>query len=159
MMETFYHSVTLGTQTWTMENLKTTTYNDGSALPLVTDGTAWATLTTPAYCWYNNDTVTYKNIYGALYNWYAVNTGALAPPGWHVPTDADWNTLQNYLIANGYNWGYDNNRQQDSKIKWQPRQIGLPIQTPGTIGNNVSANNRSDFLGTSGRISCLQRQF
>ena len=88
-----YHTVTIGTQTWMAENLKTTKYNDGTAIPLVTDSTAWTSLLTPAYCWYNYDATTYKNTYGALYNWYAVNTGKLAPIGWHVATDAEWTTL------------------------------------------------------------------
>ena len=92
-----YHTVTIGTQTWMVENLKTTRYNDGTAIPLVTDNTAWAALTTPGYCWYNNDAATYKNTYGALYNWYTVNTGNLAPNGWHVATDAEWTVLTTFL--------------------------------------------------------------
>ena len=92
-----YHSVTIGTQVWMVENLKTTKYNDGTAIPLVTDGTAWSTDTTPAYCWYNNDEATYKSTYGALYNWYTVKSGKLCPAGWHVPTDAEWGTLVAYL--------------------------------------------------------------
>jgi len=56
------------------ENLKTTKYNDGKAIPLVTDDKAWGALTTPAYCWYYNDASTNKNKYGSLYNWYTVNT-------------------------------------------------------------------------------------
>jgi uncharacterized protein (TIGR02145 family) len=88
-----YHTVTIGTQTWMVENLKTTKYNDGTAIPLVTDGTAWSKLTTPGYCWYNNYATTYKTTYGALYNWYAVATGKLCPNGWHVPTDAEWTKL------------------------------------------------------------------
>jgi uncharacterized protein (TIGR02145 family) len=91
-----YHTVTIGTQTWMVENLKTTKYNDGNDIPNEpTD--AWPDLTTPAYCWYDNDAATYKATYGALYNWYAVNTGKLCPAGWHVPTDADWTILNNYL--------------------------------------------------------------
>jgi uncharacterized protein (TIGR02145 family) len=92
-----YHTVTIGTQVWMVENLKTTKYNDGTAIPLVTDSSAWAALTTPGYCWYNNNAATYKNTYGALYNWYAVNTGKLAPTGWHVPTDSEWTVLTTYL--------------------------------------------------------------
>jgi uncharacterized protein (TIGR02145 family) len=79
------------------QNLATASYNDGSGIPNVSDNTAWSNLTTPGYCWYNNDAATYKNTYGALYNWYAVNTGKLCPAGWHVPTDAEWTTLINYL--------------------------------------------------------------
>ena len=63
----------------------------------MTDSTAWLNLTTPVYCWYNNDAATYKNTYGALYNWFTVNTSKLAPPGWHVPTDTEWTTLIAYL--------------------------------------------------------------
>jgi len=92
-----YNTVTIGTQVWMVENLKVTHYNNGTAIPLVTDGTAWTSLTTPGYCWYNNNYVTYGSVYGALYNWYTVNTGNLCPAGWHVPTDAQWTILTDYL--------------------------------------------------------------
>jgi len=92
-----YPTVTIGTQTWMAENLKTTKYNDGTAIPLVTNSTEWSNLTTPGYCWYNNDEASYKNTYGALYNWYTVNTEKLCPTGWHVPTDSEWVTLTDYL--------------------------------------------------------------
>jgi uncharacterized protein (TIGR02145 family) len=88
-----YTSVTVGTQIWLVENLKTTKYNDGTSIPNVIDNTEWTNLVTPGYCWYNNDEATYKNPYGALYNWYAVNTGKLCPKGWHVPTDSEWHQL------------------------------------------------------------------
>jgi uncharacterized protein (TIGR02145 family) len=91
-----YKVVTIGTQVWMAENLKTTRYNDGTAIPLVTDNTAWCALTTPGYCWYN-DSISYGNTYGALYNWYAVKTGKLAPTGWHVPTDSEWTILTTFL--------------------------------------------------------------
>jgi uncharacterized protein (TIGR02145 family) len=91
-----YHTVTIGTQVWMAENLKVTKYNDGTPIPLVTDDLPWYFLKTAAYCWYNNDAAN-KYIYGALYNWFAVNTGKLAPAGWHVPTDAEWTTLTTYL--------------------------------------------------------------
>jgi uncharacterized protein (TIGR02145 family) len=92
-----YKTIQVGTQTWMAENLKTVNYNDGTAIPLVTNGATWVTLSTPGYCWYNNDRVTFRAIYGALYNWNAVNTGKLCPIGWHVPTDIEWSTLTTYL--------------------------------------------------------------
>ena len=91
-----YNVISLGNQLWMGENLKTTKYKDGTAIPIVTDGTKWAGLTTSAYCWYDNS-IGNKNVYGALYNWYTVKTGKLCPAGWHVPTDAEWTVLTNYL--------------------------------------------------------------
>jgi len=99
-----YPTVKIGTQIWMAENLKVTKYNDGTAIPNVTDNTAWAGLTTGAYCWYNNDATANKATCGALYNWYALNTNKLAPVGWHVATDAEWTTLENYLVANGFSY-------------------------------------------------------
>jgi uncharacterized protein (TIGR02145 family) len=87
-----YTSVTIGTQVWMVENLKTTKYNDGTAIPNVTDNTEWSNLTTPAYCWYDND-IANKATYGALYNWYATNTSKLCPTGWHVATDDEWHQM------------------------------------------------------------------
>ncbi len=91
-----YKVVKIGEQVWMAENLLTTKYNDSTAIPLVTDITAWGNLSTPGYCWYNNDSATYAQTYGALYNWYTVNTGNLCPTGWHVPTDTEWTTLTTY---------------------------------------------------------------
>ena len=93
-----YKTVTIGTQTWMAENLRTTKYNDGTVILNIIDDAEWEALITGAYCDYNNtkstDTIA---TYGRLYNWYAVNTGKLAPAGWHVPTDTDWATLINNL--------------------------------------------------------------
>jgi uncharacterized protein (TIGR02145 family) len=90
-----YHMETIGTQVWTVENLKTTKCNDGRPIASVTDGNEWANLGTPGYCWYE-DSIAYGPTYGALYNWFAVNTGKLAPTGWHVPTDSEWTILATY---------------------------------------------------------------
>lgn len=87
-----YKTIKISNQTWMVENLRTTKYNDGTAIPLVTDKDIWIILSTPAYCWYNNDTI-YKNLYGALYNGYAVNSDKLCPYGWHISTDAEWTIL------------------------------------------------------------------
>ena len=92
-----YSTVKIGNQIWMGENLKVTKYNDGTAIPLVTDTTAWSDLTTPVYCWHSNDEATYKNPYGALYNWYTVSTDKLCPEGWHVPSDTEWTQLTDYL--------------------------------------------------------------
>jgi len=72
-----YHTVTIGTQVWMAENLKTTKYNDGTSIPYVKNNKAWGALTTPAYCWYENDETANKDKYGALYNWHTVNTNKL----------------------------------------------------------------------------------
>jgi uncharacterized protein (TIGR02145 family) len=92
-----YHTVKIGTQVWMAENLKTARYNDGTSIPLVTSGSTWANLTTPGYCFYENDASVNKATYGAMYNWYTVSTGKLCPGGWHVPSDVEWTTLTNYL--------------------------------------------------------------
>jgi uncharacterized protein (TIGR02145 family) len=92
-----YHSVTLGTQVWMLENLKTTRFNNGSPIPQVREFKAWRELKTPGFCWYYSDSVTYNSTDGILYNWYAVNTGKLAPKGWHIPSDEEWTILGTYL--------------------------------------------------------------
>jgi uncharacterized protein (TIGR02145 family) len=97
-----YNTVTIGTQTWIMENLRTTKYNDNTPIPLVTDISTWAELTTPGYCWYHNNESSYKVDYGALYNWYTVDPGSnggknVCPTGWHVPSDSEWAALITFL--------------------------------------------------------------
>jgi len=68
-----YNTVNIGTQVWMAENLKATKYNDNTEIPLVEDNTAWSNLTSPGYCWVNNNESVNKPLYGALYNWYAAN--------------------------------------------------------------------------------------
>jgi uncharacterized protein (TIGR02145 family) len=87
-----YRTIEIGDQLWMAENLKTTRYNDGTPIPNVTGYEDWAALETAAYCWYNNDS-THASKYGALYNWYVVESGEVCPEGWHVPTNEDWNKL------------------------------------------------------------------
>ncbi len=91
-----YRTVQIGEQCWMAENLKVTHYRNGDQIPEVTDSLAWIRLT-GAHCSYNNDT-TYVATYGRLYNWYAVSDSRnLAPAGWHVPSDGEWQTLVDYL--------------------------------------------------------------
>ena len=93
-----YHTITIGNQVWTVENLKTTHYRDGTEIPNVTDNTDWYNLSSGAYCNYNNDEGNVAT-YGRLYNWFAVNDAHnLAPAGWHVPSYTEWyTTLVNSL--------------------------------------------------------------
>jgi uncharacterized protein (TIGR02145 family) len=94
-----YQTVQIGTQTWTTSNFQTTKLNDGTPIPNVIDKASWDNLGTPAYTMYDFD-VNNKLTYGCLYDWHAVNTGKLAPAGWHVPTEAEWQTLIAYLGGN-----------------------------------------------------------
>jgi len=91
-----YSVVTIGTQRWMVENLKTTKYNDGASIPLIYDSYSWIYASTAGYCWLNNNSNT-KNSNGAIYNFYAASNGKLAPIGWHVATQVDYNTLVTYL--------------------------------------------------------------
>jgi uncharacterized protein (TIGR02145 family) len=89
-----YNTVQIGNRCWMKENLKTTKYRSGATIENAIDWAAWADLTTGAYIWYDND-ISYRNLYGALYNWYAVSDPeGLCPAGWHVPTHEDWTDLR-----------------------------------------------------------------
>jgi uncharacterized protein (TIGR02145 family) len=92
-----YRTVIIGNQEWMAENLRTTKYNDGSSIPIIVDNNTWINLESDAYCWYGNNKESSDNDYGAIYNWYAVNTGKLCPAGWHVPTDDEWSILVDYV--------------------------------------------------------------
>jgi uncharacterized protein (TIGR02145 family) len=122
-----YKAVRIGSQTWMAENLKTTQFNDGRPIPNVAADAAWAALRQPAYCWPGNDP-TQKDRYGALYNWYAVSSGKLAPAGWHVPSDAEWRILCDFLGGGAVAGG---------KLK----EIG----TGHWSGPNVGATNETGF--------------
>jgi uncharacterized protein (TIGR02145 family) len=125
------------------------TYRDGTPIPQVTDNTEWESLTTGAWCYYNNDPTKPR-----LYNWYAVagihdtdpNTPnkEFAPEGWHVPSDTEWTTLDEYLIANGYN--YDGTTSGNKIAKAMASTTGWNSSTSaGAPGNDQSLNNSSGF--------------
>ena len=144
-----YNSVIIGTQEWMKENLNVSKYSDGTIIPQVTDSAQWANLTTGAWCYYNNDAGN-GAIYGKLYNWYAVagihdndpNTPnkLIAPQGWHIPNNAEWNTLQNFLDPNAS--GGMNNNLAGGKMK----------STGTSLWNspNTAATNESGFTGLPG---------
>ena len=144
-----YDFIAYGDQVWTVENAEMVTYRDGTPIPQVTDNTAWENLTTGAWAYYDNDPTKPR-----LYNWYAVmgihdtdpNTPnkEFAPEGWHVPSDAEWTTLENYLIANGYN--YDGTTSENKIAKAMASTTGWNSSTdPGAPGNDQSLNNSSGF--------------
>jgi uncharacterized protein (TIGR02145 family) len=138
-----YKTIKIGTQVWMAENLNTTRYNDGTAIPLVTDSAAWSNLTTPGYIWHGNDSTANAMIYGTLYNYYVVadtNSLNVCPVGWHVPTDTTWSQLTNFLIAKGYGYGgsgIDIGKSMASTFRWESSA------TPGSVGNDQGTNNSS----------------
>lgn len=140
-----YHTIKIGTQTWMVENLKTTRYRYGGSIPNVTNWNSWANLSTGAYCNFNNlETNGIK--YGRLYNWHAVNDSPIAPIGWHVPTDIEWNTLIDYLISNGGN--YDGTTTGNKIGKSLAAKTDWTSHTgAGTVGNDLTTNNKSGFNG------------
>jgi uncharacterized protein (TIGR02145 family) len=92
-----FKTVKIGNQVWMAENLKVTHFRNGDSIPQVTDDSQWYDLLSSAYCDYDNDSSKVE-VYGRLYNWYAVNDRRrLAPQGWHIPSNAEWQTLINYL--------------------------------------------------------------
>jgi uncharacterized protein (TIGR02145 family) len=142
-----YSTVTIGAQVWMASNLKTTKYNEGTAIPEAQNPTVTVIPTTGAYYWYNNDMTTYKDTYGALYNWYSVDNNLatknasnggknICPSGWHVPTYTEWNILTTYLggisVAGG-------------KLK----EVGTVHWT----GPNTGATNESGFTALPGGFS------
>ncbi len=144
-----YQTVVIGSQVWTVENLRTSQYNDSTPISKVTDNSVWDTISTGAYCYYGNDSATNAVKYGALYNWHAVDIGILAPAGWHVPDSADWDILKNYLIANGYNWdgtttGNKIGKSMAAKTDWNTSG------TEGALGNDMQSNNSSGFSALPG---------
>jgi uncharacterized protein (TIGR02145 family) len=129
-----YHTVTIGTQVWMAENLRTTRFNDGSEIPNVIDVTEWSALTTPGMCTINNTTnLDDIRVYGRLYNWHAENTHKLAPLGWHVPTHAEWKILIDYL---GGENAAGNKLKEAGATHWH--------------GPNIAATNESGFTALPG---------
>jgi uncharacterized protein (TIGR02145 family) len=146
-----YQVVVIGTQTWMAENLKTTKYNDGTAITNVTDNTAWSALSTAAYCDYAN-TPTYSNTYGRLYNWYAVastNPKNVCPAGWHVASDAEWTTLATYLGGESVAGG---KLKETGTTHWLSPNAGATNETGFTAisGGYRPTSGTFGLLGNSG---------
>jgi uncharacterized protein (TIGR02145 family) len=126
--------VSIGNQVWMQQNLDVATYRNGNPIPKVTDAATWASLTTGAYCYFNNDSASYASIYGKLYNWHAVNDPrGLAPLGWHIPTDAEWTKLTDTLGGTSVAGG---KMKEAGTLHWP--------------SPNTGATNSSEFTGLPG---------
>lgn len=139
-----YRTVNIGTQTWMAENLRTTKYRDGSDIPLVSVNTEWTALTSGGHCNYENtsncDTIA---TFGRLYNWYAATDPRnIAPVGWHVPTRAEYYTLQQYLASIGQSEGA---LKETGTSHWK---------SPNTGGTNLSG-----FTSLPGGVRLLSGTF
>jgi len=133
-------SVVIGTQTWSLFNLDVATYRNGDTVPQVTDPTAWGTLTTGAWCWYDNSSSN-GTTYGKLYNWYAVNDSrGLAPVGYHIPTATEFNTLSTFLGGNTISGG---------KMKATGTSLWYPPNTGATNSSGFTGvpSGQRDFSG------------
>jgi uncharacterized protein (TIGR02145 family) len=150
-------NVTIGNQIWQSTNLDVTTYRDGTPIPQVTDPSAWANLTTGAWCYYNNDSAN-GAIYGKIYNWYAVAgihdeaaltnlslRKQLAPEGWHIPTDTEWTTLVQYLDPSA----------SGTSIGSQSFIAGGKLKETGTVhwtNPNTGSTNETGFTALPGGV-------
>ncbi len=134
-----YTTVTIGTQIWMAENLKVTHYRNGAPIDNITDNTEWGNLTTGAYCNLNNDEGT-VDTYGRQYNWYAANnTNSICPTGWHIPSDAEWTTLINYLGGSDTAGG---KMKESGTAHWSNPNLGATNSSgftalPGGYRNNL----------------------
>jgi len=134
-----YNTVLIGEQCWMKENLKTTTYSNGTPIPNVIDGNEWLNLTTGAYVWYAND-ISWKDLYGALYNWYAtIDPNGLCPTGWHVPTHNEWTALTDIIGGTGYSHG--------DELK-SCRQVNSPLGGGCNTSEHPRWNEHGFFYGT-----------
>lgn len=144
-----YPSVWIGTQKWMTKNLDVTRYRNGEKIPQVNDKAAWAALTTAAWCWYKNDSAV-GSVYGKLYNWYAIHDPrGLAPKGWHIPSDAEWDTLSTFLGNNAGGKMKDTGTIEAGTGFWWAPNFGA-TNSSGFTG--LPGGYRSDCCGTWGLI-------
>jgi uncharacterized protein (TIGR02145 family) len=129
-----YNTVQIVGEIWMVENLKVTHYQDGSKISNITDDNTWNFSTVGGYCWYLNDSLTYKETYGALYNWPAViDVRNICPNGWHISTDSEWTDLVS-AVGGGLDYaggklketGYSHWKSPNTSATNQYRFTGLP---------------------------------
>jgi uncharacterized protein (TIGR02145 family) len=139
-----YNTVLIGNQCWIKENLRTATYKTGTPILDGSDGQVWASNTTGAYAWYENNADEGKE-YGVIYNWYAVNTGNLCPAGWWVPSDTDWTELTDYLINNFHEINEEN---VGNKLR-SCRQIDSPLGSDCSVVEHPRWDAHEEMFGTN----------
>lgn len=172
-----FNIVTIGTQVWMAENLKTTKYNDGTSIPNITIDATWGALTTAAYCDYSNNSSN-STTYGRLYNWYAVDNNAatkvasnggknICPVGWHVPSYAEWSTLITYLVNNqGYklkeagttHWIAPNNANNSSGFTALPGGYRNNVGTFYSIFSVATFWNSTESTATSAKYRYISNE-
>jgi len=144
-----YHTIRIGTQTWMVENLKTTHYRNGDTIPKITANLEWAAYKVGAWCDLNNNTDNGIK-YGKMYNWYVIDDSrGITPAGWHIPSDTEWTTLTNYLITNGYN--YDGTRSGNKIAKSLAAKTDWNFYNSiGVVGDDLTNNNITGFSALPG---------
>jgi uncharacterized protein (TIGR02145 family) len=150
-----YNAISIGTQIWMKENLGTTKYRNGDLIGTTTPATLDITSeSTPKYQWAYAGNESNVATYGRLYTWYATTDSRnICPDGWHLPTDAEWTTLENYLIANGYNFDGTTSGNKIAKSLASSSGWGTSTNT-GAVGNNdyTVKRNATDFTALPGGI-------
>jgi uncharacterized protein (TIGR02145 family) len=138
-----YKTIQIGDQEWMAENLKVTRFNNGDSLYQAKSGQDWAShWASEMYCWPQFDTI-FKETYGALYTWINVRQD-ICPAGWHVPTNEEWDVLNNYLIDNNKTFGFEGNRTAKALAANQGWQ---KYHETDAVGFHQSKNNKSGFAG------------
>lgn len=158
-----YDAVVIGEQLWTVKNLYTSKYQNGTDIPYVADEITWAGLTTGACCCYNDDWTTYGQYYGALYNWYAVDNGLVDNNGYRVPSHADWIQLTDYLINTNWCNGVVVTINNVAQFLKSCRQVNHPLapNTFITLGWSTSQDaifkiNDVTYYGNGDHLSNVQ---
>ena len=144
-----YHTITIGTQTWMVENLTTSRYRNGDPIPQVTEGAQWISLTSGACCFYDNSSAN-GDVYGMLYNWHAVNDPRnLAPEGWHVASREEWNTLISFLGGELVSGG---KLKETGTAHWNSPNTGATDESgfKGLPGGGRSQDGVFNSIGQSG---------
>lgn len=148
-----YKTIIIGSQEWLAENLKTTKYNDGTTISHKPNNDDWNNSSIGAYAWYNND-ISNKDEYGALYNWYAVDTEKLCPIGWRVPSHEDWQILEGMVDSK---FGVGDNEWSDRDCRGH--DVGKKLKTTNGWHNNENGTDAISFAAKPGGYRYVDGSF